>query len=77
MKLEEAKNLRNVFKFNLNETLRGRHKSEEQKSAQKNIRLFYESREAAIKLFNDYSSIVSEAIYTSINEEKPKILTSK
>ena len=77
MKPEEAKNLRNVFKSNLNETLRGRYKSEEEKSGQENIRLFQESREAAIKLFNDYSSIVSVARYTSINEEGLKVLTSK
>ena len=32
MKPEEAKNLWNVFKSNLNETLRGRYKSEEEKS---------------------------------------------
>ena len=77
MKPEEAKNLRNVFKSNLNETLRARYKSEEEKSGQENIRLFYESREAAIKFFNDYSSIVSVARYTSINEEGLKVLTSK
>ena len=38
-------------------------KSEERQSALKNIKLLYESREAVIKSFNDYSSIVSEAKY--------------
>ena len=77
MKLEEAKNLQNVFKSNLNEILRRRYKSEEQKSALESIRWFYESREAVIKLFNDYSSIVSEVKYTPIDGEGLKILTSK
>ena len=61
MKLEEAKKLQNVFKSNLNEISTERHKSKEGKSALENIKLLYESREAVIKLFNDYSSIVSEA----------------
>ena len=55
MKLEEAKKLQNMFKTNMNEISKGRYKSEEQESALKYIKLFYESREAAIKLFNDYS----------------------
>ena len=33
----------------------------------KNIRLLYESREGVIKLFNDYSSILSEAKYKTIH----------
>ena len=37
MKVEEAENLQNVCKSNLNEKSRGRHKSEEQKSALENI----------------------------------------
>ena len=55
MKLEEAKKLQNMFKTNMNEISKGRYKSEEQESALKYIKLFYESREVAIKLFNDYS----------------------
>ena len=52
-----------MFKSNLNEVSKGRFKSEERQSALKNIKLLYESREAVIKSFNDYSSIVSEAKY--------------
>ena len=63
MKVKEAKKLQNVFKSNLNELSRGRNKSEEQKLALKNIILLYISREAVIKLFNGYSSIVSETKY--------------
>ena len=42
MKLEEAKTMQYVFKSNLNERSRGRNKSEEQKMALQNIKLFYE-----------------------------------
>ena len=77
MMLGEAKYLLNVFKLNLNEILRERYKSEEQKSALENIKLLHESREAVIKLFNDYSSIASEAKYKSIQGDGLKILTPK
>ena len=63
MKLEGAKNQQNIFKLNLNEISRGRFKSEQQKIYLKNIKLLYESREALIKLFNNYSSIVSQGKY--------------
>ena len=56
-----------MFKSNLNKISRGRNKSEEQKSALKIFKLFYESREAVIKLFNDYSSNISEAKYKTIH----------
>ena len=61
MKLQDAKKLQNIFKSNLNEISRGRFKSKEQKSALENIRFLYESRQAVIRLFNDCSSIASEA----------------
>ena len=57
MKLEDTKELQNIFKSNLNEISRRRFKSKEQKSALENIKLIYESRQAVIKLFNNYSSI--------------------
>ena len=63
MKLEEAKKLQNVFKWNLKEELRERHKSEEQKMTLENNKFLYESWEALIKLFNDYSLAVSETKY--------------
>ena len=49
MKLEDAKELQNIFKSNLNEISKGRFKSEEQKSALENITLHYKSRQAVIK----------------------------
>ena len=61
MKLEDEKELQNIFKSNLNEISKGRFKSEEQKSALENIKLLYESRQTVIKLFNEYSLIASEA----------------
>ena len=59
--------MQNVFKSDLNDTSRGRYKSKEQKSELENIKLLYESREAVIKLFNDYSSIASKAKYNTIH----------
>ena len=56
-----------MFKPNLNVISRGRYKSEEQKSALEYIKFIYESREVVIKLFNDYSSIASEAKYKKIH----------
>ena len=41
MKLEEAANLQNVFKLNINEISEGRLKSDEQKNSLKNIKLLY------------------------------------
>ena len=45
-------------------------KSEEQKNVIKNIKTLYESQEKIIKLFNDYSQIVSEAKYKTIYQEE-------
>ena len=43
----------------------------------KPIKLLYESREAVVKLFNDYYLIVSEAKYNAKQREELKILTTK
>ena len=50
MKLEEVKNLQNVFNSNLNEISRERYKSEEQKLTLANIKLLNESQELLIYL---------------------------
>ena len=47
----------------INEIVKGRNNSEEQKRAIKNIITLYKLREKVIKLFNDYSKIVFEAKY--------------
>ena len=77
MNLEEAKKLQNVFKSYLNKISKGKQKSKEQKSVLENTKFLYKPREAVIKLFNDYSSIVSEVKYKSIHGEGLKILTPK
>ena len=63
MKLEDAKEMQNIFKSNLKKMSRGRFKSKERKSGLENIRFLYESWQNVIKLFNDFSSIASEAKY--------------
>ena len=50
-----------TFKSNLNKISKERFKSKEQNIALENIKLLYDSWQAVIKLFNDYSSIASEA----------------
>ena len=77
MKLEDAKELQNIFKSNLNEISKGRFKSEEQKSALENIKLLYESRQTVIKLFNEYSFLLSGAKCKPRYGRGLKILTSK
>ena len=67
VKLEEPKQLQNAFKSNLNEISKWWYKSEEQKRALENIKLLYKSQEAVIRLFNNYSSIVSEAKYKTLS----------
>ena len=46
MKLEEAKQLENVFKSNINKISRGRYQSKKQKSALEKLNLLYEWRES-------------------------------
>ena len=47
------------------------------RNALENIKLLYKSRQVVIKLFNEYSSIASEAKYKLKYGESLKILTSK
>ena len=77
IKLEEAKKQQKIFKLNLNETSRRRFTSGERKITLEIYKLFHESREAVIKLFNDYSSIIFEAKRKGKYKEGLKILTSK
>ena len=66
-----------MLKFNLDEIPKGTYKSEELKSALKNIKLLYELRGAVVKLFNDYSLIMSEAKYKTKYGKFHKLLTLK
>ena len=73
MKLEKAKKLQNVFKSNLSKISIERYQSEEQKMILENIKLIYESRESVIKLFNDYSPIVSGANEKQFMEKEMQV----
>ena len=75
MKREDAKKQQNLFKSNINQLIKGKSVLKEQKSAIENIKLLYKSREAVIKLFNDYSSIAFEAKYKAKHRDGLKILT--
>ena len=77
MKLEEVKNLQNIFKSNLNKISKGRFKSKEQKSALENNKLLYEWQEAVIKLFNYYFLIASEVKHKAKYRKGLKILSRK
>ena len=74
---KDAKGLQNMFKSNLNEISKGRFKSKKRRSALENIKLLYESRQTVIKLFSDYSSIVSEARQKVNYGEELKILSQQ
>ena len=69
-------NTRKKIKSDLNEIVKRRNKSEEQKGAIKSIKKFW-SQENVIKLFNDCSKILSEAKYKAKYGEGLKILTPK
>ena len=56
-----ATKLHKIFNSNLNQVSKGTFKPTEQRSALKTIKFHYKSRQSVIKLFNDYSSITSEA----------------
>ena len=57
-----------MFKLNLNEISRKGYASNKQKHTLTNIDFFCKSRKAIIKLFNDHSSIMSEARYKASHE---------
>ena len=77
MKLEDAKELQNIFTSNLKNMPRGRLESKDRQNTLKNIKLLYESRQTVIKLFNYYSSISSEAKHKAKYRKELKILSPK
>ena len=82
IKLAEAKNDQIRFKSNLSEIKKGNNKkrSKEQKNALYNIDMLYKARNEAIKFFDDYSLMVSEAKNKAKNNTSGKglkILTPK
>ena len=76
-KIEDAKELQNIFKSNLNEISKERFKSEEQIIALENIKLLYKSRQAVIKSLNEYCLIASEAKHKVKFGKGLKILSPK
>ena len=72
MKLKEAKNRQNVFRSNLNEISRGRHKSEEQKSTLENINCFANHG----KLLLNYLMIVLPLYLSYIQNNSWKAISS-
>ena len=77
MTLKKAEEIQEEFRLEYNEIIRGSKSSVEQINAIKNIKKLYETREKVIKVFDDYSRIVSEAIDKSKHGEGIKILTPK
>ena len=81
--LEKGKENQEKFKSNLNETIIGKweHKSEEQKNAINNPKMFYKAREKVITLFDDYTKAKYEAKHgkghTSDLGTQLKVLTPK
>ena len=69
-KQKKKQQLQTVFQSNINKIWRGRYKSKKQKSALDKIKLLFESRQAVIKLFNDYSSIVSDTVIRCMSESE-------
>ena len=63
IKLDEAKNDQIKFKLNLGEIKKrnNKNRSKEPKNALYSIDILYESRKEAIKFYDDYSLMVSEA----------------
>ena len=69
IKLEKEEEKQKQLKSEINNIVKGSKKSGNQKNAIENIKTLYESRENIIKLFHDYSRVVSEA-NTNQNIEK-------
>ena len=82
IKLAEAKNDQINFKSSLGKIKKGNNKkrSKEQKNALYNIDMLYKARNEAIKFYDDYSLMVSEAKNKAKNKTSGKglkILTPK
>ena len=79
--LADVKNNQQKFKSHLSEIKKGSKKSKEQKNTLYNIEMLYKARNEAIKFYDDYSLMMSEAkTKAKQNETKGKglkILTPK
>ena len=75
--LTDVKNDQENLKSDLNEIKKGskKHRSKEQKNALHNIEMLYNARNAVIKFYDDYSSMVSQAKIKATKGTGLKILT--
>ena len=77
--LADVKNNQEKFKSYLGEIKKGnkKHRSKVQKNTLYNIEMLYKARNEAIKFYDDYSSMMSEAKYRATKGKGLKILTPK
>ena len=77
--LADVKNNQEKFKSYLGEIKKGnkKYKSKVQKNTLYNIEMFYRSKNEAIKVYDDYSAMMSEAKYKATKGTGLKILTAK
>ena len=80
--LNQAKGNQNEYKSDMNEIKTGRHKFKKYKKfyiqcAIQNIETLNKVQNKAIKSFNDYSSLLSDARHNPIYEKGFKILSPK
>ena len=73
------KMIKQEFKPNINDIKKGnkKYRSKEQKNALYNIEMLYAARNSVIELFDDYTSMISEAKPKATKGTGLKILTPK
>ena len=73
------KMIKQEFKPNINDIKKGnkKYRSKEQKNALYNIEMLYTARNSVIELFDDYTSMISEAKLKATKGTGLKILTPK
>ena len=73
------KMIKQEFKPNINGIKKGnkKYRSKEQKNALYNIEMLYTARNSVIELFDDYTSMISEAKLKATKGTGLKILTPK
>ena len=70
--LAEEKNNRNIFKIHLGEIKKEVKNQKNEKNTIHNIEMLYEARKEAIKFFDDYSLLISEAKNKAKNNTSSK-----
>ena len=77
--LSDVKNNQEKFKSYLGEIKKGnnKHRSKVQKNTLHNIEMLYKATNEAMKFYDDYSSMMSEAKYKATKGTGLKILTPK